>query len=63
MPNMGHNSDGRGRLTFERWNRALWFLPASLRRWLHAHLPDRLERQAWDELDEQIAAREDEDAG
>lgn len=43
-------------MTFERWNQALRFLPPWLRCWLHAHLPDRLQRQAWDALDEQLEA-------
>ncbi len=44
------------RLTFERWDRALGFLPASVRCWLHAHLPEHLQRQAWDALEERIEA-------
>jgi hypothetical protein len=53
---MTQGSRSNGRLTFERWNRSLRFLPAWLRCWLHAHLPERLQRQAWDALDEQIEA-------
>jgi hypothetical protein len=44
---------GRG-VTFARWNRALRLVPACVRCWLRAHLPRRIEQQAWDALADEI---------
>jgi hypothetical protein len=43
-------------LTFERWQQLTRWLPASVRCRLHAHLPARLERQAWEELSDEVEA-------
>jgi len=47
---------GIRRLTFARWQRLMRWLPASLRCRLHAHLPPRFERQAWEELGAEMEA-------
>lgn len=49
-PRRRHQRDRRPLLTFERYDQALFFLPAYWRCWLFWRLPTNVRRVMWDDV-------------